>query len=427
MVKKKSAKFISFALVFALVLSLVPGMLAGAMRVAPHPDYATVQFSDTVPLSSVPYTLENIAGTSSPYTFASPFGAVGYANIFFDSIPAFPFSWIEFIAYDDQVVRSERAALQWDSIREWGAPVQQNTFVGDVRVIEVDSIADIYRGTMDIFGGFRIFDIYGGLTGPDDVYFTTSSTIEIIAPGYAHFNFDGGSGYVGVIHTGWTSELIFSNLDPWDQNVRNPIAIGGMPYYNRNCSAPIYVRFSFSFGGIDVTTMFKIVQRQVGPTAPTAPAAIRDSNIVAFLNGFSVPAWNIDGGTYVHEAWLDEMYSFDLVFCGARNRLDVTFVPYPYNLLLAASEPDMDRAIARQQARQALEVANSTVTQTVRVHVGTYWERNEVQARQLPGGAGMLINIEDLGWAEFINQRREIRVISYYPFIVHPYGISVFN
>ena len=429
MVKKKSAKFVSFALVFALVLSLVPGMLAGAIRVVPHPADAALQFSDTVvPAQRVAFNPVNIAGTAAPYTWASAYGSVGYGNIFFNNIPNFPHAWIDFVAYDDQVVRSERAAFQWDSIREWGGPVQQNTFIGDVRVIEVDSIADIYRGAMDIFGGFRIFDTFGGLTGPHDVYFTTSTEIEIIAPGAAHFNFAGGAGYVGVVHTGWTSELIFSNLDLWDRTTRNPIAIGGQPYFARNSSCAIYVRFSFSFGGLDVTTMFRIIQRQIGPTAPTTPATIQDSNIVAFLNGFSIPAWNIAGGTYVHEAWLDEMYGFDLVFCNARNRLDITAADYPNRLMLAASEPDMDRAIARQQARRALEVANSTATQTVRVHVGTYWERNEVQARQLPGGGGMLINIEDLGWSEFDNPRREIRVRSFYPFITNPnYGFQIFN
>jgi hypothetical protein len=422
---------------------------------------------------------------------------------------------------------SEHEHIHWDSMRATGG-FERMEFCGDVAILEVDNIADFYTGAMDIIGGFRVFNrcevvIANGGTcwvdprptticthrGPHDVYFRNSetgnslltdayrasywnpqagarpfdgrmngsvlayegATIEIISWGQAHRGGGGGRGYVGIPHDSWTSEAAFYALDPWDQTVRNPVKVGGQPYYLRNTTHPIYVYFQAEYRGNIVSTMFKIIERTPGNENPE-PAMMRRENIVAYLNGFSIPSVNINGKTYVHEKdLLDNKYGFDLRYCPVRNRLSVTFVPIlsPNGRALPVDPrtgevlvgtrfvgtwandefgiarvdsitvdpirgntwdgprsstegfgPNTNATTGDRDVSRSLIAAGEfdrqmTVRTNVRVEVGTYWERRIVDAYRYDGG--MLINIEDLGFAEYVRLRRELRVESQYPFI----------
>jgi hypothetical protein len=445
MFKKKTAKIVSFALVLAMVLTAMPGMFAGAMTVVPA--NPTITFDPTV-IPAVPYTLANVQGgyfRSSAAQGTVPFGgdwmrdynnATDSAQIYFNWSDGLtnPDAIMRFVLEDgngtEYLLRSRRAAFSWDSVREWGGAVQQNTFIGDVRVIEVDCIASIYRGDHNVFGGFRLYNTPGyglsnfgipGTAGPENTYFmfpfgTAGVEIEIVAPGNAFFGSTGGTGYVGITYTSWNSQLNFVNMDPWGNVMRNPVAVGGHPQFTRDSSAPIFVRQSFTFEGVEVDTWFMIIQRDTAPVAPTAPASIGSMNTTTWLNGFSIPSWNIAGETYVHEHWLAS-YGFDLAFCQVRNRLDVT--ARPANFMTPFSSPTQDLLNKQTAAMTALNATNaSTVTQTVRVEVGTLWERNEVAARMLPNGGGMLINVLDLGaLSAFTGPQNSVQVWSFYPIL----------
>jgi len=414
---KKSKRTISLVLVLALMLTMIPAMLVSA--VAGPSLHANVCVTDFV--GRCPCILDGGAGgyLASDGWRDGLEHFVGWNNV----NPANPAEFIQFVAYDNQKLVTEYASFTWDGIRAFDGRTQQRSFKGEVAVIEVDSIAAIYRGDMDIFGGFRVFNRFElgqpgwtGLPGPNDVYFESDALLEIIAPGAAHNQGAGKPGLIGIWHSFWTSELVFNAMDPWDKNVRNPIAVGGQPYFNRTGSAPIYVRFVFDYLGIEYEMMFKIIQKPVGPTSATvAGRALNRQNIVAFLNGFSIPSLNTRKDpddpstaiTVVSEFDLPR-YGFRLVWDGVRQRLNLMYVG---STILAASTTDDDRDRDRALVRSAMNGPLATVNQTTRVELRTAaggW--TELEAYQV--GGEMFFNIEDLGIAEWISARREIRVNS---------------
>jgi hypothetical protein len=277
-----------------------------------------------------------------------------------------------------------------------------------------------------MFGGFKLFNTLfptlGTAAGPHDVFFTNSqmvgagqpftdftSTITVVARA-ANWMGDGSNpalGYVGMSSYRFTSEMNLYAIDEFDGKTRN--ALVEQPYFLKTTNDPIYINFEVEYLGEVYETWFKIVEKSSEGRTTAAPGGIvREYNILAYLNGFSIPSLNIDGNTVVN-ADLLALYGYDVVWCANRNRLSVTYNPCKR---LSPNAVASDRELSRIKAIVGGRNAGVHAAHNVRVEVGTYWSRQEVLAYSIDGA--MYVNIEHLGASVWNGIRREIRTWGQY-------------
>jgi len=435
MIKNKK-RLISFALILTLLLAMVPAMLASATVPIPRPMRLCVGHVCAMEHFLCASCESNCQATHTGKSITR-YDEVNVAN---------PALFIEFVAYDDQVIMTEHATFRWDEIRRYGDHITRE-FCGDVAVIEVDSIADIYDDTFNIFGGYKVFTDWDkvargiGFAGPDDVFWVTptklgldgepvmpwmdgadfTSTMTIVAPSSNWMGEDGG--YIGIRGYRYSSELVLWAIDPFDGNTRNPLV--QQPYFKKLPNEvtkeydPIYVKFRTTYLGNVYEAWFKIIERKPG-RAMTENGTLRPVNIIAYLNGFFIPSLNVDGRTVVSEELLP-YYGYDLTWCPVRNRLSITYNPCKFVI----PDPELvNREVLRWQTFSKGDITRSVGATNVRVEIGTYWWRtgkevtadrttaDDIRIYRIDGT--MYVNIEDLGASSYDNLRREIIVNGQY-------------